>query len=221
MKPYLLQMLKEIALLGGVRNTIEVSSVELADQLNTSQQTASRYLLELDKKEFIHREFGIKKQRITITDNGLHALEDEYSQYKQIFDLESKVCFKGVAVSGMGEGKYYTNQPGYIQQFQQLLQFTPHPGTFNVEITPIERNKLRLLKNVGGLEIEEFTTKNRTFGSVLCFPASVNGVKGAIVLPRRSHYSTIIEVISPHYLRERLAIKDGDPVEVMVFLKKK
>ena len=42
MQPYLIQMLKEIALLGAIRNKIEISSIELANQLNTSQQTASR-----------------------------------------------------------------------------------------------------------------------------------------------------------------------------------
>ena len=214
-------MIKEIALLGGLSTPIEVSSVELAHQLKTSQQTASRYLLELDKEGYIQREFGIKKQRISISESGLQALEDEYSQYKQIFDLKTKVLFKGIVCSGMGEGKYYTNQPGYTQQFQQLLQFTPYPGTFNIEIKPIERNKLRLLKNVGGLLVEEFTTKNRTFGSVLCFPATVNGVKGAIVLPKRSHYSNIVEIISPEYLREKLQVHDGDSVEIMVFLDKK
>ena len=53
MKTYLLQMLKEIALLGALRDKIEISSIELASQIGTSQQTASRYLLELDKMGMI------------------------------------------------------------------------------------------------------------------------------------------------------------------------
>jgi len=61
MKPYLLQMLKELALLGAIENRIEVSSMQLAEKIDTSQQTASRYLLELDKEGFIKREMGIKK----------------------------------------------------------------------------------------------------------------------------------------------------------------
>ena len=80
MKPYLIQMLKEIALLGAIRNKIEISSIELANQLNTSQQTASRYLLELDNKEMITRELGIKKQLIQITDFGKTILQEEHLQ---------------------------------------------------------------------------------------------------------------------------------------------
>ena len=220
MKSYLLQTLKEIALLGGIKNKIEISSFELAKQLKTSQQTASRYLLELDNKGFISRELGIKKQIILITDLGVEVLQNEYSQYKQIFELEAKVYFKGRVVSGMGEGKYYTEQKGYADQFKKCLNFAPYPGTLNVEIKPIERNKLRFLKNYGGIPINEFETKNRTFGSVLCFHAKIKGVKGAVVLPIRSHYSNILEVISPQHLRKRLNLKDGDEVEIVISLEK-
>jgi len=58
MKPYLLQTLKELALLGAIHNKIELSSHELADQLQTSQQTASRYLLELDTQHMITENWG-------------------------------------------------------------------------------------------------------------------------------------------------------------------
>jgi len=220
MKPYLLQTLKELALLGAIRNRIEISSYELAKQLETSQQTASRYLLELDNVQMITRELGIKKQLIQITTLGTEVLKDEHSQYNQIFDLSNRVIFRGKVVSGMGEGKYYTEQKGYVDQFKKKLGFIPYPGTLNVEIEYIERNKLRLLRSYGGITIEEFETKNRTFGSVHCFNAKVNNRKGAIVLPKRSHYSNVLEFISPHYLREQLHLKDSDEVEIIIYLEK-
>lgn len=220
MKPYLLQTLKELALLGAIRNRIEISSYELAKQLETSQQTASRYLLELDNVQLITRELGIKKQLIQITSLGTEVLKNEHFQYNQIFDLSNKVVFKGKVISGMGEGKYYTEQKGYVDQFKKKLGFIPYPGTLNVEIEYIERNKLRLLRSYGGRIIEEFKTKNRTFGSVLCFNAKVNNYEGAIVLPKRSHYSNVLEFISPHYLREQLHLKDDDEVEIIIYLEK-
>ena len=218
MKPYLLQTLKELALLGAIRNKIELSSQELAERLQTSQQTASRYLLELDKEQLITRELGVKKQLIQITAAGSDILDNEGSLYKQIFDQSNKIVFKGKVISGMGEGTYYTKQSGYAEQFRRKLGFTPHPGTFNIEIEFIERNKLRLLRNHSGIAIDEFKTENRTFGSVICYKATVNGCEGAIVLPKRSHYSTVLEVISPYRLREKLRVDDGDDVEVVVFL---
>ena len=218
LKPYLLQTLKELALLGAVHNKIELSSHELALQLQTSQQTASRYLLELDTQEMITRELGIKKQLIQITSRGSDALENEYLSYKQVFNLTNKVVFEGKLISGMGEGRYYTEQKGYADQFEKKLGFVVYPGTFNVEIKFIERNKIRLLRNYGGIEIDEFRAENRTFGSVVCFKATINGKKGAIVLPKRSHYATILECISPHNLRETFGLHDGDTVEVVVYL---
>jgi riboflavin kinase len=218
MKPYLLQTLKELALLGAIRNKIELSSHELAKQMETSQQTASRYLLELDTQQMITRELGVKKQLIQITSTGADLLENEYLSYKQIFDLSTKVVFKGKLISGMGEGKYYTRQKGYADQFEKQLGFVAYPGTFNVEIEYIERNKLRLLRNCGGILINEFQAENRTFGSVVCFKATINGYEGAIVLPKRSHYAIVLECISPYFLREKLKLHDGDEVEVVVYL---
>jgi len=145
MKPYLLQTLKEIALLGGIKNKVELSSHELGKQINTSQQTASRYLLELDKKKLILREHGIKKQLILITDKGKNILQDEYAHYQRVFDLSDKIFFKGKVTSGLGEGKYYTEQKKYTKQFQEQLGFKPYPGTLNVEIEYVEKNKLNLI----------------------------------------------------------------------------
>jgi riboflavin kinase len=212
-------MLKELALLGATQNKVEISSFELANQLNTSQQTASRYLLELDNKELITREMGIKKQLIQITKTGTELLKKEYSQYQQIFELKDKIYFKGKVVSGLGEGRYYTEQKGYIDQFKDKLGFIPHPGTLNVEIKYIEKNKLRLLKNYNAIIIDEFTTKNRTFGGVRCFKAKIDNISGAIVLPTRSHYSNILEFISSEYLREKNNLKDGDEVNIIIFFK--
>jgi len=218
MKPYLLQTLKELALLGAIKNKIEISSLQLGKQIESSQQTASRYLLELDKIGMITRELGIKKQIIQITSLGEDALQNEHLQYQQIFELTDRVQFKGIVISGMGEGRYYTEQTGYVEQFKEKLGFSPYPGTLNVKIELIERNKLRFLKNNQAIEISEFKTRNRTFGAVRCFKAEINGIKGAIVLPMRSHYSNVLEFISQTYLREKLEIKDDDEVNVVIYL---
>jgi len=219
MKAYLLQTLKEIALLGGIKNKVELSSHELGKQLNTSQQTASRYLLELDKKKLISREHGIKKQLILITKEGKNLLQSEYTDFQRIFDLSDKIFFKGKVTSGLGEGRYYTEQKGYTKQFQEKLGFKPYPGTLNAEIEYVEKNKLRLLNDHRAIVIDGFKTKNRSFGNVRCFKAEINKKKGAIVLPMRSHYSHILEFIAPIYLRGKLNLKDGDNVNIIINFK--
>jgi len=220
MKPYLLQTLKELALLGGINNKIEISSLELAKLLDTSQQTSSRYLLELDNKGMITRELGIKKQLIQITGEGAKVLQMEHMKYQQIFELSDKIYFIGKVVSGLGEGRYYTEQNGYVEQFKEKLGFVPYPGTLNVEIMYVERNKLRLLKNHTAIIIDEFKTKNRSFGGVRCFHATINNTEGAIVLPIRSHYSNILEFISKDFLRDKLSLEDGDEVKIMIYFGK-
>ena len=217
MKPYLLQTLKEIALLGAIKNKIEISSLDLAKQIDISQQTASRYLLDLDKKGFIIREIGIKKQLIQIIPSGEENLQKEFLEYQQIFELTDRIIFKGKIVSGIGEGKYYTEQEGYAKQFEEKLGFKPYPGTLNVEIEPVEKNKLKFLRKKPAIDISEFKTKDRTFGGVRCFKAEINGIPGAIVLPARGHYSNVLEFIAPFFLREKLDLKDDDTTDIVIY----
>jgi riboflavin kinase len=220
MKPYLLQMLKELALLGAIENRIEVSSMQLAEKIETSQQTASRYLLELDKEGYIKREMGIKKQLIQITEKGSKSLNEEFLFYKHIFSLPRYIHFDGKIVSGMKEGTYYTSQEGYKVQFKDKLGFIPYPGTLNIEIDLVEKNKLRFLRQEIGIEIEAFETKNRSFGGVKCFPACINKQNAVLIFPLRGHYSNILEFIAPFFLRDRLALQDGDKVDIIVTIEK-
>jgi len=216
MKPYLLQMLKELAMLGAIDNRVELSSAELAVQVHISQQTASRYLLDLDEMDMIKRELGVRKQLIHITEKGSDLLKDEYLQYKQIFELPLRIHLKGTIVSGMKEGTYYISQEGYVKQFTKKLGFTPYPGTLNVSIDSIEKNKIRLIKKYDGITINPFETAHRTFGGVTCFHATINTVDCVLVLPLRGHYSSILEFIAPVYLRQEIGVDDGDSVQVVI-----
>ncbi len=220
-KPYLLQILKELALLGARNNRVELSSAELAEQVNISQQTASRYLLEMDTEGLIGREMGVKKQLIHITEKGSDILKDEYLEYKHIFELPQRIYFTGTTVSGMREGTYYTSQEGYVNQFTQNFGFRPYPGTFNVSIDHIDKNKIRLVKKYEGITIDPFETSHRSFGAVSCFHATINDVSCVLVLPLRGHYSSILEFIAPVNLRNTLGVSDGNTVKVVIHIDKK
>lgn len=218
-KPYLIQILKVLALLGADNNRIELSSFDLAKQVEVSQQTASRYLLNLDRQEFIRREMGIRKQMIQILPRGMDVLREEYVHYRRLFEFRDEIQIEGTVISGMGEGKYYTEQDEYVRQFREKLGFIPYSGTLNISIEDVELNKLRMLRNAGGILVDGFDTADRSFGSVHCFKTKIDRVNCAVVLPIRSHYSKVLEVISSHCLRGKLDLKDGDEVKLIVSLK--
>ena len=50
MRPILLKTLKILALQGGTRHSVHISSTELAKKLGISQQSASRHIINLEQK---------------------------------------------------------------------------------------------------------------------------------------------------------------------------
>ncbi len=214
-----LDVLKNLALLGAVDGKIEISSTDLSSKLMISQQTASRHLIYLENNRLITREMGVRKQRVGITQKGRELLEREHMLYKRIFESKNIMYLSGRIFSGMGEGKYYTSLDRYLRQFNEKLGFTPVPGTLNVEIDPLEISKLHMLKTFKGIFIKPFSTPDRSFGGVLCFPAEIDNIRCAVIMPRRTHYLDAIELISSYHLRSKLNLKDGDRVEIVVYLK--
>jgi len=198
--------LRRIALMGGLHDYVALSSRELGDMLDMSQQSASKRILELLDSKLIERDLGARRQRIRITSKGSDMLRKEYIEYQKIFEMKDELVIKGTVVEGMGEGQYYVTQPGYMEQFVQKLGFKPYEGTLNVKLLATEHHKLEPLRN------------GRTFGDVHCIPASIQNVECAVVLPRRSHYEDVLEVICKFHLRRTLGLEDGDQIEVRIHL---
>lgn len=218
MKPKLLATLKELALLGGVHEHVPVSTAQLGRLLGVSQQSASVRVLELLKAGLVTRSLGGRRQALKITDKGMDFLRAEYAAYKRIFEIESQVRFRGRVGHGLGEGFYYMSQEGYREQFRRKLGFDPYPGTLNLALEGREPPKLEVLREAEGIAIAGFTEGGRTWGGAKCFHATVQEVACAAILPYRSHYTDVLELISPHQLRKRLGLRDGDMVGVVVHL---
>ena len=212
------EILKHLAQLGGLHDFVYTSSGELADRIGVSQQTASRKILELLERGLITRRMGTRKQLIRLSAQGAEVLRKEYAAYKAIFQGGEKVTLHGRVVAGLGEGQYYISREGYRRAFQALLGFEPYPGTLNVEIQPLDREKTAELKGMGGLLIKEFQSEGRTFGAVKCFRAQLQRVECAAIMPLRSHHTNTLEIISPVRLRDKLNLTDGTEVVVEVDL---
>jgi riboflavin kinase len=214
--PKRITVLKEIALLGGTRSQVPMSSRELGEGLGMSQQSASKYLLELLDEGLITRRLGARRQVVQLSEKGLGLLRREYSEYQRIFEEYDRLVIKGTVTTGLGEGQYYVTQKGYADQFRCCLGFDPYKGTLNLRIEQVELSKVQALRDSAGIPIEGFKTGKRTFGRVKCFKGTIGDLPCAVVMPNRSHYSDTVEVLAETHLRDGLGLKDGDVVELIV-----
>ena len=212
----------KLAEMGASRRTVKVSTEYLAERIGLSQQTASRHLIQLEKKGWIRRTITPEGCLIRITDSGVVELKKLYSSLQAVFEAAYplSVTLEGVLFTGIGEGAYYITRDGYRKQFIEKLGFDPYPGTLNLKLTTdYDMKTMTELESYPAIEIEGFKSETRSFGAVKCYPAVINNkIKGTVVAALRSHYnSSVIEIIAPYYLRGKLKLKDGHKVKVEIF----
>jgi riboflavin kinase len=217
-----LRTLLKLAEMGAHRRTAKISTEYLAGKLGISQQTASRHLIELERKKWIQRTITPEGSLIKIAEAGRKKIQQLYSNLRFLIEATypPSVTLEGTVFTGLGEGAYYISKDIYRKQFIEKLGFDPYPGTLNLKLTTDYDLKTRTeLETYPAIEIEGFKNENRTFGVVKCYPAMIdNKAKGALVLALRSHYDTsVLEVIASVCLRKQLSLKDGLKVKVEVF----
>lgn len=216
-------LLYKLAELGAHRRTVKVSTEFLAGKIGSSQQTASRRLIDLDKLGWLDRTITPEGCLVRITDAGLAKLTNLYSNLKFLMEAAypPSLTMEGMVFTGLGEGAYYITRSGYRKQFIEKLGFDPYPGTLNIRlVSEYDRRTRSELEAYPAIEIEGFRDEDRTYGPVKCYPAIIqNKVKGAVIFALRSHYNaSVIEVIAPVFLRKRIGLKDGNKVKVEVLL---
>lgn len=123
---------------------------------------------------------------------------------------------KGRVFSGRGEGSKFIGLPWVKSQTAEKLGFTPFKGTLNLLLDGDNSNIIEALENAKPTLI----VPEPGYCRGKCLKASIMGsVEGAIVIPEIEGYSkNVLEVIAPVNLRERFRLKDGDTVEIMVFV---
>jgi len=208
--------LRKIAMLGGIEDYVVLSSRELGEALEMSQQSASKRILELLDEKLIVRDMGARKQRIKLTPKGVEEIKQEYSEYRRIFEVDDQINLRGVITDGMGEGGYYICQIGYMTQFEEKLGFKPYEGTLNITIDREDISKLDIIRSSPGETIYGFSSEGRSFGKVVAHKAKIKSIECAVVIPERSHYDNVIEVVCQYHLRRTLSIGNGDHVEIKI-----
>jgi riboflavin kinase len=216
-----LYMLLKLAEMGAYNRTAKISTEYLSKKLGMSQQTASRYLIELEHKGWIQRNISPDGSLIRIDEAGTKKLQKLYSNLQVLMEkaYPPSVTLEGTVFTGLGEGAYYVSKDSYRKQIVEKLGFEPYPGTLNVKLSSDYDIKTRQeLEAYPAIEVMGFQNEDRSFGLVKCYPAVIGGkIKGALVTALRSHYdASVLEIIAPVCLRKQLSLKDGNKVKVEI-----
>jgi riboflavin kinase len=215
-------LLLKLAEMGAYGRTAKISTEYLAEKIGISQQTSSRYLIELERKKWISRSITPEGSLIKIDEQGELELQKLYNSLKILNEKNypPSITLEGTVFSGLGEGAYYTSKDHYKKQFVEKLGFEPYPGTLNLKLTTEYDLKARTeLEAYPAIEVSGFKNEDRTFGIVKCYPVLIdNKVKGALISALRSHYDiSVMEIIAPVCLRKHLNLKDGNKVKVEIY----
>ncbi|MCW4043116.1 MAG: DUF120 domain-containing protein [Candidatus Bathyarchaeota archaeon] len=221
LKANLLITLCKLAELSISKGELTYTTGQLALDLEISQQTASRHLIELEQRGLIRRVKVGKRETIRITPNGLDLLKELYFRLKDVFEQPINYIFlEGELFSGLGEGSYYIGQEGYREQLEKKLGFDPYLGTLNIRLKPGYENEKNTLDSLPLISITGFTTEKRSFGPAKCAKAIMNDeVQVSIILAMRSHYgSDVVEIVSKENLRKKLKLKEGDTIKIRIMI---
>lgn len=217
--------LAELFAKGARYNFIPITTSSLGKSINKSQQAASKHLLELESDGYVERLRSGTKVSVRITTKGHAEMLKIFSTLKSSLETSpSFIEFKGIIISGMGEGAYYMSMKGYTKQFKSKLGYVPFPGTLNVKLKDKEFIEAkRLLDAHPAILVNGFSDGKRTYGWVKCYPAKVNNsVDVALILLERTHHDdSIIELISKENIKKSLRLSTGSQITIRVNIRSK
>jgi len=207
---------------GARYNFIQLTSTSLGKSVQKSQQTASKYLMELENGGFIERFMKGRKVFVRITNKGYAELVKLHSLLgSSLGAYPSSIELKGEIISGMGEGAYYMSLKGYTKQFKSKIGYIPFPGTLNVKLYQKEYlEAIQQIDDLDGQKINSFSDGKRTYGWVKCFTAKLNRtINCQLIRLERTHYdNSIIELISKNSICKTANLKLGSKVSIKIII---
>ncbi|MBU1198087.1 DUF120 domain-containing protein [Candidatus Micrarchaeota archaeon] len=207
-----------LATKGAGQCALKMSTATLATEIGVSQQTVSRWLMELSEEGFVERGFN----NIRLTPHAVGFLNEKQAMLKEVLHEQTPSEFRGNVVSGMEDGKYYLSLPEYRLQLKELLGYSVFPGTLNLRLSDSRSQSLKQrLVTRKALIIQDFRREDRLFGGALLYPAELHVPKNgrqtvcAIIVPKKSHYGPeVLEIVAKEYLRKKLHLVEGDAIQV-------
>ena len=131
-----------------------------------------------------------------------------------------KVSIKGKIVSGSRQAAFFTQLDWVQQQCQEKFGFRPYPGTLNLEIGDEYLPIIALLQTK---KLVELIPPDPNFCTAKSIPVSIESIEGAVIIPEENvniHANNIVEVIAPLKLKDALAVRDGDIIELVLKIPK-
>jgi riboflavin kinase len=216
--------LKHLALTGGLDQDVVTTTTELAAQFGNdiSAEAVSKRLRRLGDAGLIDRRTEADRQSIRILQDGRQTLAQQYHEYRYIFENPTELTLKGFVTSGMGEGAHYITLPGYNNQFEDRLGYTPYAGTFNVHLTENSVMERPGLAPLASVPIDGWEGEDRTYGPATCYPTDLEVdderyVGAHALVPERTHHDEEqLELIAPDCLRDVLDVEDGDSLTMRI-----
>ncbi len=200
----MLRLLILIELLRG-KNT----QIEIADSLKVSQQRVSYNLRKLEKE-------GLVKGK-KLTAKGQEFLLKLHKELSNSLLERKRMEIEGVVFSGVGEGKKFLSIRNYKEGIKKKLGFSPFEGTLNIRLDEKNTKKRAFLSSLSFEYLKGFKKDGKEYGGTYLKKCFINGVEGGIIIPIKSRYGyNVLEVVSPYFLREKLKLKDGDKVRVVL-----
>ena len=211
--------LLELARLGAAYSFADITSGRLGAVLGLTQQAASRRLMDLEAAGLISRSHSGRSLRVRLTPAGLGAVRSFYGELADVIDkTRARLTFTGRVFSGIGKGKYYVGHPEYQKRFESALGYKPYPGTLNVKFEDEKFvEQVKSLRSLGGTRVEGFTSANEGFSALTCFEGTLSGERITLLFIDITHYNeSVVELISPAYLRGKFKLRDGDSITFTV-----
>jgi riboflavin kinase len=121
----------------------------------------------------------------------------------------------GAVVSGLGESASFLTIPWVNHQITQMVRFSPYAGTLNVDVA--DAAVQRRLRRHG---TDKILPEEKGFCEALVFRGKVAGrYPCGVILPLVPSYpASILEIVAPVHLKDALSMKDGDGIEVEIYL---
>jgi riboflavin kinase, archaea type len=199
---------------GASSKAADLSTAEFGRLLDVSQQTASRYLKELETMGLVERARSRRGFTIKITSEGISVLRRIRSDIGSFLDPEVKTTFQGTIESGIGEGAYYVGE--YASRIQDAVGYKPFPGTLNVRFKG-EKPDMNTDRTI---DIPGFDSGGRSFGRVGLTPVTLHvggkTIACHVIIPERTHHHRDIELVAKDNIRKKYRLKDGDKATLIL-----